>query len=132
MCATANRRVFRGTALQPVPQGQRADWAWGVGASRCGIGVPFLACRAKCCAIVGQPSFPDRVTLVALFAIVMSTALAFEDVDALTRVTIQAVIGFADVRRAVATRLFVYEEAVAYAYLWAALQFVLIAGAERL
>jgi hypothetical protein len=128
--------MFRGTlALQPVPQGQRADWAWGIGSQQVwGLGVPFLRMPGEVLArVIGQPSFPDRITLVALFAIVLFVATrAFDDVDPITRVAIQSVIGFLPMFAALSrTRLFVYEEAVEFAYLWAALQFVVVAGAER-
>ena len=128
--------MFRGSfSLQPVPQGQRADWAWGVGSQQVwGLGVPFLRMPGEVLArVIGRPSFPDRVTLVMWFAIVIFVAArAFEDVELPTRIAIQATIGFLPLVAALSrTRLFVYEEAVEYAYLWAALQFVLLAGAVR-
>ena len=131
--------IFRGTfALQPVPQGQRADWAWGNGSQQVwGIGVPLLRMPGELIArVLGRPGFPYRLTLVALFALVMfvsirsiaGTALR----DALVRALVAATIGLMPAFVALSrTRLFVYEEAVIYGYLWAALQLVLIVGVAR-
>src|SRR4029077_13140293 len=90
--------MFRGTfALQPVPQGQRADWAWGIGSQQVwGLGVPFLRMPGEVLArLVRQPSFPDRVTLVIVFAPVLFAARrAFDDADPLVQFAMLAVIGF--------------------------------------
>ena len=128
--------MFRGNlSLQPVPHGQRADWAWGIGSQQVwGLGVPFLRMPGEVLArLIGQPSFPDRVTLVILFALVLLAAVhAFEDVDPLMQSALLAVIGLQPMFAALSrTRLFVYEEAVEYGYLWAALQLVLLIAAER-
>jgi hypothetical protein len=124
---------FRGTfALQPVPHGQRADWAWGNGSQQVwGLGVPFLRMPGEVLArAAGQRSFPDRVTLIAVLAIVIAILVrATDGQPSLQRASLIAVVGllpaFVTLLR---TRMFVYEEAVAYAYLWAALQLALVIG----
>ena len=124
--------MLRGTfALQPVPHGQRADWAWGHGSQQVwGIGVPILRMPGELIArAAGQGGFPDRVTLIALFAIVIVTLTRAVRGDALQRIAIALAVGllpgFITMLR---SRMFVYEEAVVYAYLWAALQIGLLIG----
>src|SRR5690348_14896172 len=125
--------MLRGTfALQQVPHGQRADWAWGHGSQQVwGIGVPILRMPGELIArAAGQRGFPDRVTLIALFAIVIFTLTRAVRGDALQRIAIALAVGllpgFITMLR---SRMFVYEEAVVYAYLWAALQIGLLIGA---
>ena len=130
--------MFRGSfALQPVPHGQRADWAWGNGSQQVwGLGVPLLRMPGEIFArLAGQRGFPDRITLVVLFAIVMVVALrappalASSAPDVQQRVTIAVLLGLLPAFiTLVRTRMLVYEEAVAYAYLWAALQLALLIG----
>ncbi|MEO8679491.1 MAG: hypothetical protein ABI665_10625 [Vicinamibacterales bacterium] len=129
--------MLRGTlALQPVPHGQRADWAWGNGSQQVwGIGVPLLRMPGELVArVLGWPAFPDRITLVAFFALVMIVAVrsvpgtvttSRSIVAGLVAATIGLMPAFVALSR---TRLFVYEEAVVYGYLWAALQVALVVG----
>jgi hypothetical protein len=130
--------MFRGTfALQPLPHGQRADWAWGNGSQQVwGLGVPLLRMPGEVLArLAGQRSFPDRIPLIALFAIVMVVALRAAPAlpslapDLQQRVTIAMLLGLLPAFiTLIRTRMLVYEEAVAYAYLWAALQLALLIG----
>jgi hypothetical protein len=73
---------FRGTfALQPVPNGQMADWAWGNGSQQVwGLGVPFVRMPFEALGkLAGGVGFPDRMTLLLAFtavAAVLSAAFA--------------------------------------------------------
>ena len=123
--------MFRGTfALQPVPHGQRADWAWGNGSQQVwGLGVPMLRMPGEAVArLAGQRSFPDRITLIALFALVMIVMVRATP-DAWPAIAAAAVIGLLPAFiTLIRTRMLVYEEAVAYGYLWAGLQLALLIG----
>ena len=123
--------MFRGTfALQPVPHGQRADWAWGNGSQQVwGLGVPLLRMPGEVLArLAGQSSFPDRLTLIALFALVMIVMVRAVP-DTRAAIAAAAAVGLLPAFiTLIRTRMLVYEEAVAYGYLWAALQLALLIG----
>jgi hypothetical protein len=117
---------FRGTfALQPVPNGQMADWAWGNGSQQVwGLGVPFLRMPLEALGkLAGGVGFPDRVMLLLAFTAVAATlSAAFAGTRAWERTCLLLLTAFAPAFVTLCrTRLAVYEEASAYACLWALL-----------
>lgn len=117
---------FRGTfALQPVPNGQMADWAWSNGSHQVwSLGVPFLRFPFEAAArAAGSVGFPDRVTLLLAFAAVAAVlAATFRDLPWLQRICLLFVTALSPaIVTLLRTRLAVYEEASAYACLWSLL-----------
>lgn len=118
--------LLRGTlAMQPVPHGQMADWAWGNGSQQVwGLGVPFVRLPLEALGkLAGGVGFPDRVTLLLAFAVVAAIlSAAFAGTPPWERACLLLVTAFAPAFVTLCrTRLSVYEEASAYACLWALL-----------
>jgi hypothetical protein len=117
---------FRGTfALQPVPNGQMADWAWSNGSHQVwSLGAAFFRFPFEVLArATGSAGFPDRVTLLLAFGGVAGVlASAFRDLPWLQRTCLLVVTALSPaIVTLLRTRLAVYEEASAYACLWALL-----------
>lgn len=117
---------LRGTfALQPVPHGQMADWAWGNGSQQVwGLGVPLVRLPLEVLGkLAGGVGFPDRVTLLVAFAVVAAAlSAAFAGTAPWERACLLLLTAFTPAFVTLCrTRLAVYEEASAYACLWALL-----------
>lgn len=123
-------------ALQPLPHGQMADWAWGNGSQHVwGLGVALVRFPFEVVAhAFGAVGFPDRVTLLLAFvATSLLCARAFRRERAFERfVLVLVVAGTPAFVTLCRTRLAVYEESVAYAHLWAvAMACLLLIQADR-
>ncbi len=117
---------FRGTfALQPVPNGQMADWIWANGSHQVwGLGVPFLRFPLEIVArLSGSIGFPDRVTMLLAFAGVATVlSRAFRDLLPWERGCLLLLTAFTPAFVTLCrTRLSVYEEGSAFACMWALL-----------
>lgn len=129
-------------ALTPVPYGHSGDWAWGNGMHQIwGLGVPIIRLPFEILGkAFGSFGFPDRIVFAIFYFLV--AAIFWKSLDSLInpdlsirdqfkkRIQNIPILFFGLLNPAFITmvraRFSVYEEVIAYSYLWALMLFALL------